>query len=416
MPEKEDLKEVIDQYLEKLERGELTISKLDKVLSPNLAAVVRRLFIERKTGKVLSAIASTILDFEELVGRNIENPIGAVQIPLGVAGPLKVNGDYAKGEFFIPLATHEGALVASINRGCKAVTESGGARAKVIKDGMARAPVFVAPNIEKAYQLVQWVREHFDEIKREAESTTSHGKLKEIQPFVMGNNVWLRFVYFTGDAMGMNMATIATEKACDYIEREFGEAKCLALSGNMCVDKKPAHLNVLCGRGKTVVAEAVIKEEVIRRVFKADAQTIHEVNLRKNLLGSAYAGSLSFNAHFANVIAAIFLATGQDAAQVVESPMGFTWTEVRGNDLYISVTLPSLEVGTVGGGTRLPTQREALEILGVAGGGDPPGTNALKFAEIVASAVLAGELNLLAALAAKELAKAHKALGRGMGK
>ena len=408
--------EEIREYLEKLEKGELSLSKLDKLLSPNLAALVRRLYIEKKTGKVLSAIASTILDFEELVGRNIENPIGAVQIPLGIAGPLKVNGDYAKGEFFIPLATHEGALVASINRGCKAITESGGTRAKVIRDGMARAPVFVTPSVEKAYELVQWVKEHFDELKREAESTTRHGKLLEIQPFVMANNVWLRFVYFTGDAMGMNMATIATERACEYIEREFGEARCLALSGNMCVDKKPAHLNVLCGRGKTVVAEALIKEEVIKRVFKADAETIHEVNLRKNLLGSAYAGSLSFNAHFANIIAAIFLATGQDAAQIVESSMGFTWTEVRGGDLYVSVTLPSLEVGTVGGGTRLPTQREALKILGVAGGGDPPGTNALKLAEIVASAVLAGELNLLAALAANELAKAHKALGRGMSK
>ncbi len=408
--------EVIEEYLRKLERGEISLSKLDKVLRPNLAALVRRLYIERKTGKVLSAIASTILDFDELVGKNIENPIGAVQIPLGIAGPLKVNGDYAKGEFFVPLATHEGALVASINRGCKAVTESGGARAKVIKDGMARAPVFVTPSVEKAYQLVEWVKERFDEIKREAESTTKHGKLLEIQPFVMANNVWLRFVYFTGDAMGMNMVTIATEKACEYIEREFGEAKCLALSGNMCVDKKPAHLNVLCGRGKSVVAEALIKKEVIEKVFKADAETIHEVNLRKNLLGSAYAGSFSFNAHFANVIAAIFLATGQDAAQVVESSMGFTWTEVRGEDLYIAVTLPSLEVGTVGGGTRLPTQREALEILGVAGSGDPPGTNSLKFAEIVASAVLAGELNLLAALAARELARAHKALGRGASK
>ncbi len=409
--------EDLDKYVEMIEKGEISISQLDKVLgNSNLAAVVRRRYIEKKLGKVFSAIASTLLDFEELVGRNIENPIGAIQIPLGIAGPLKVEGDYAKGEFFIPLATHEGALVASINRGCKGITLSGGARAKVIKDGMARAPVFKVPDVQTAYELVTWVNEHFDEIKKVAESTTRHGKLKEIQPFVMGNNVWLRFVYFTGDAMGMNMATIATDKACEYIEKEFGKAECLALSGNMCVDKKPAHLNVLLGRGKTVVAEAIIKKEVLEKVFKTDAKTIHEVNLRKNLLGSAYAGSYSYNAHFANIIAAIFLATGQDAAQIVESSMGFTWTEVRGDDLYISVTLPSLEVGTVGGGTRLPTQREALEILGVAGGGDPPGTNALKFAEIVASAVLAGELNLLAALAARQLAKAHERLGRGKGK
>lgn len=407
--------EDLEKYVEMLEKGELSLSKLDKVLSPNLAALVRRRFLEKRIGKVLSGIASTILDFDELVGKNIENPIGAVQIPLGIAGPLKIEGEYAKGEFYVPLATHEGALVASINRGMKAITLSGGARTKVIKDGMARAPVFKVPDVQTAYELVKWVEEHFEEIKREAESTTRHGKLKEIQPFIMGTNVWLRFVYFTGDAMGMNMATIATEKACEYIEKNFGRAVCVALSGNMCVDKKPAHLNVLLGRGKYVVAEAVIKKEVLEKVLKTDAKNVHEVNERKNWAGSAFAGSYSFNAHFANIIAAIFLATGQDAAQIVESSMGFTWTEVRGEDLYISVTLPSLEVGTVGGGTRLQTQREALEILGVAGGGDPPGTNALKFAEIVAASVLAGELNLLAALAARQLAKAHERLGRGKG-
>ena len=405
----------LEKYVEMLEKGEISLSKLDKVLNPNLAALVRRRFLEKRIGKVLSGIASTILDFDELVGRNIENPIGAVQIPLGIAGPLRVEGDYAKGEFYVPLATHEGALVASVNRGMKAVTLSGGAKVKVIKDGMARAPVFKVPDVATAYELVEWVREHFDEIKEAAESTTRHGKLKEIQPFIMGNNVWLRFVYFTGDAMGMNMATIATEKACEYIERNFGRAECVALSGNMCVDKKPAHLNVLLGRGKYVVAEALIKKDVLKEVLKTDARTVDEVNKRKNWAGSAFAGSFSYNAHFANIIAAIFLATGQDAAQIVESSMGFTWTEVRGEDLYISITLPSLEVGTVGGGTRLQTQREALEILGVAGGGDPPGTNALKFAEIVAASVLAGELNLLAALAARQLAKAHERLGRGKG-
>lgn len=246
----------LEKYVEMLEKGELSLSKLDKVLNPNLAALVRRRFLEKRIGKLLPGIASTILDFEELVGRNIENPIGAVQIPLGIAGPIKVNGDYAKGEFYVPLATHEGALVASVNRGMKAVTLSGGANVKVLKDGMARAPVFRVPDVATAQELVEWVKEHFNEIKEVAESTTRHGKLKEIQPFVMGNNVWLRFVYFTGDAMGMNMATIATEKACEYIEENFGRAQCVALSGNMCVDKKPAHLNVLLGRGKYVVAEA----------------------------------------------------------------------------------------------------------------------------------------------------------------
>ncbi|WP_460126258.1 hydroxymethylglutaryl-CoA reductase (NADPH) [Stetteria hydrogenophila] len=403
------------EVVRKLERGELSFSRLEEELgNANLAAVARRLFLEKTLRVNLSSIASTILDFEELYGRNIENPIGAVQIPLGVAGPLRVNGDYARGDFYIPLATTEGALVAGVNRGCKAVTLSGGARVKVLRDGMARAPLLWTPSVEEAARLVEWVKGNLDGVREAAESTTRHGRLVDVQVFQVGNLVWLRFVYSTGDAMGMNMATIASEAACDYIARNYpGEARCVALSGNMCVDKKPSCLNKLLGRGKYVVAEAVIRRDVAESVLKARPEDIHYVNVAKNLLGSAAAGSLSFNAHYANIIAAIFIATGQDVAQVVESSMGYTWTELRGGDLYVSVTLPSLEVGTVGGGTWLPTQREALAMLGVAGGGDPPGVNALKFAEIVAAAVLAGELNLLAALAAGHLARAHKALGRG---
>jgi hydroxymethylglutaryl-CoA reductase (NADPH) len=405
----------IDEVVERIEKGELSFSKLEKELgNANLAALARRLFLEKKLGVGLSSIASTILDFEELYGRNIENAIGAVQIPVGVAGPLRVNGDYAKGEFYIPLATTEGALVASVNRGCKAVTLSGGARVKIVRDGMTRAPLLWTPSVEEASRLVEWVRENFQGLKAAAESTTRHGRLVEVQPFQVGNLVWLRFVFHTGDAMGMNMATIASEAACNYILDNYpGETRCVALSGNMCVDKKPSCMNKLLGRGKYVVAEALIRRDVAESVLKARPEDIHYVNMAKNLMGSAAAGSLSFNAHYANIIAAIFLATGQDAAQVVESSMGYTWTEVRDGHLYISVTLPSLEVGTVGGGTRLPTQREALALMGVAGGGDPPGSNAKKFAEIVAAAVLAGELNLLAALAAGHLARAHRALGRG---
>lgn len=409
--------QALDKVLERLERGELSISRLDKELgNPNLAALARRLFLERKLGVNLSSIASTILDFNELVGRNIENPIGAVQVPLGIAGPLLVKGDYADGYYYIPLATTEGALVASINRGCKAVTESGGARVKVIKDGMARAPLIRTESVAEAYRLVEWIRENFELLAKAASRKTRHGRLKEIQPFIVGNLVWLRLVYHTGDAMGMNMATIASEEVCKEISKSYpGEAVCVALSGNMCVDKKPSCLNKLFGRGKYVVAEALIDEDVARRILKTTPEAIHYINLSKNLLGSAAAGSLSFNAHYANIVAAIFIATGQDVAQVVESSMGYTWTELRdgGKKLYISVTLPSLEVGTVGGGTWLPTQREALSIMGVAGGGDPPGVNAMKFAEIVAAAVLAGELNLLAAIAAGHLARAHEALGRG---
>ncbi len=409
------IKTKIEEYIAKVLSGEIPLHKIEEAVgNANVAVIVRRKVIEKLTGTVLPAIGTTIIDFVEISGKNIENPIGAVQIPLGIAGPLKINGEYAKGDYYIPLATTEGALVASINRGCKAITLSGGAKTRVLYDGMTRAPLFWTPDIETASRLVSWVKENFSKIKEVAESTTRHGKLKDIEPFILGNNVWLRFVYETGDAMGMNMVTIATDKACHFIEENFpGTTRCIALSGNMCVDKKPALLNMLFGRGKTVVAEAIIKRDVVNKVLKTTPEAIVEVNIRKNLLGSARAGSLSYNAHYANIIAAIFIATGQDVAQVVESSMGYTWAEMRGEDLYISVTLPSLEVGTVGGGTRLPTQREALKILGIEGGGNPPGTNARKFAEIVAATVLAGELNLLAALAAGHLAKAHIKFGRG---
>lgn len=405
----------LDEILEKLERGEISISRLEKELgNPNLAALARRAFLERKTGASLSSIASTLIDFEEAFGRNIENPIGAVQIPVGVVGPLLVKGDYARGEFYVPLATSEGALVASVNRGVKAVTASGGARVKIYKDHMTRAPLFWTPGVDEAVSLAEWVKENLDELKPVVSEVTRHGKLVDVFPYIVGNLVWLRLYYATGDAMGMNMATLASDRVCKAIEEKYpGEAKCIALSGNMCTDKKPAFINRLLGRGKYVIAEATVKRSIVEEVLKTTPEAIDYVNATKNLLGSAAAGSMSFNAHTANIIAAVFLATGQDAAQVVESSMSFTWTEVRGGDLYITVTLPSLEIGTVGGGTRLPTQREALALMGVAGGGDPPGVNAKKLAEIIAATVLAGELNLLAAIAAGHLARGHVLYGRG---
>jgi len=314
------------------------------------------------------------------------------------------------------MATTEGALIAGVNRGVKAVTLSGGARAKVLYDGMARAPLIWTPSVDEAYKLASWIRENLEALKSEVKKVTRHGELVNVQTFIVGNVLWPRFVFKTGDAMGMNMATIASDRLCSFIlERYGGSVKCVTVSGNLCTDKKPSAINRVLGRGKYVVAEAIIKGDVVRKVLKTTAEDVHYANVSKNLLGNAVAGSPSFNGHVANMIAAIFIATGQDVAQVVESSMAYTWTEVRGEDLYISVTLPSLEVGTVGGGTWLPTQREALALLGVAGGGDPPGTNALKLAEIVSATVLAGELNLLASQVTGELAKAHERLGRGRG-
>ncbi|WP_205835858.1 hydroxymethylglutaryl-CoA reductase (NADPH) [Metallosphaera hakonensis] len=405
----------IEETVDKIVKGELELHKVDEVLDANAAMVARRLAIERMIGKTFPSIGSTIIDYLDVKGRNAENVIGAAQLPLGVAGPISVDGDYAKGSFFIPMATTEGALIASVNRGMKVLRLSGSVKTKILRDGMTRAPVFTFDSAVEAFKFTQWVISNIDRVRRITEGTSSHAKLKGIEPLQLGNNVWLRFEFETGDAMGMNMVTVATESACSFLEEEFPGARCVAVSGNACSDKKQSFTNELLGRGKSVIAEAIIPSQILEKQLRTTADKIEEVNLRKNWLGGARAGTIfQFNAHFANVIAAIFIATGQDVAQVVESSTGYTWVENRKGNLYISVTLPSLEVGTVGGGTRLPTQREALSMMGVDGGGNPPGSNARKFAEIISAAVLAGELNLLSALSTRELGKAHLRLGRGM--
>ncbi len=407
--------EMEEDIIKKVIKGEISLRKVDELVGDKRKAVeIRRKAIEEITGTSLENIGKYSIDVDRAMARNIENMIGVTQIPLGVAGPILVNGELAQGEFYIPLATTEGALVASVSRGCKAVTLSGGVRVRIIDDKMTRSALFKTSGIEESKRLVDWVKENETEIMKKAMETSRHLKMKRIETWIMGDNVWIRFVGETGDAMGMNMLTIATEHASSWIESEFpGDVTFLASSGNMCVDKKPSALNMITGRGKTVVAEAVIKRDVVERILKTTPEMMAEVGKRKNLIGSAMAGSLGFNAHFANIIAAIYLALGQDAAHVVEGSMGVSNFEVRDNDLYISVLLPAVQVGTVGGGTGLETQKEALSILGVAGGGDPPGTNAKKLAEIIGAAVLAGEVSLIGALAARHLGKAHKALGRG---
>ncbi|WP_297551381.1 hydroxymethylglutaryl-CoA reductase (NADPH) [Thermococcus sp.] len=403
-----------EELVEKVVNGEIKLHQVEKYTDKRTATEVRRKALERKLGVKLEHIGHYSIDPEQVIGRNIENMIGVVQIPMGVAGPLKINGEYAKGEFYIPLATTEGALVASVNRGCSALTEAGGVKTTLIDDKMTRAPLLKCPDARRAREVAEWVKNNIDYLQENAVSkVTRHGKLRSVKPFIVGNNLYLRFEFETGDAMGMNMVTIASEEIMKVIEEKFPDVRYLALSGNLCVDKKPNATNFILGRGKTVIAEAIIPREIVERKLKTTPELIAEVNYRKNLVGSAQAGSYGFNAHFGNIVGAIFLATGQDEAQITEGSHGITLAEVTPEgDLYISITMPSLEIGTVGGGTRVPTQREALSIMGVAGGGEPAGTNAKKFAEIVAGAVLAGELSLLAAIAAKHLAKAHKELGR----
>lgn len=396
------------EAIDKILNGEMKLYQVDREFSPKEATNIRREFLEKKYSIDLVNISNYTLDMEKASKRNIENSIGVLQLPMGIAGPLKINGQYCKREVFVPLATSEGALVASINRGASTITASGGVNTIVTSDFMTRAPVIKTNSASDALLIKQWFVDNFTDLKELAESTTSHGKLLKIDPIlIVGSYVYPRFVYSTGDSMGMNMVTIATEKILDKLAQE-SDAKHIALSGNVCVDKKPAAINVVEGRGKSVVADILIPKEIVNKKLKTTAEAIVEVNITKNLIGSAAAGSMAFNAHYANMVAAIFLATGQDAAHVVEGSLGITTAENRDGDLYFSVNLPDLPIATVGGGTSLEVANEGLNILGVAGSG-----KAREFAEIVAGTVLAGELSLIGALAAGHLARAHQELGRG---
>ncbi|MDD3043383.1 MAG: hydroxymethylglutaryl-CoA reductase (NADPH) [Methanosarcinaceae archaeon] len=400
---------------EKILAEEISFRRIEEFTAPETAVKLRRLATQEFGKLEFEEIQNFSLDVETAGRKNIENMIGAVQIPLGVAGVLKVNGEYADSEYYLPLATTEGALVASVNRGCSAIRKAGGVNVRIFEDEMTRAPVFKLESLDRAKKFYDWVKspEAFEQFREVAEKTSRFGKLLGVKPFVSGTYVHLRFSYDTKDAMGMNMVTIATDAVLHLIEDEFG-AEPLSLSGNMCTDKKPAAINTILGRGKTVVAEITIPADVVKNTLKCTPEAMVRVNYSKNILGSARAGALGFNAHAANIIAAIYLACGQDAAHVVEGSTAITSMELtKYGEVNCTVTLPALALGTVGGGTGLGTQRDCLNLLGVAGAGDPPGSNAKKFAEIVAAAVLAGEISLIGAQAAGHLARAHAQLGRG---
>ncbi len=401
----------MDEYLERIKAGSLKLYALEQELPPAEAVALRRRYIEDETGVSLAKVGSFSISVDRAARKNCENMVGTVQVPVGVAGPLLVRGEYASGSFYLPLATTEGALVASVNRGCSAITRAGGAEVRILRDGMTRAPVFSTRSVAHAREVADWVAVHHGEIARAADETTSHGKFLGAACTVVGTSVFVRMEFDTKDAMGMNMATIASEKAAGVISAATG-ARLVALSGNLCSDKKPAAVNLVRGRGRGVAAGVFLPDGLVSSVLKTDTPSLVEVNTRKNLVGSAAAGSLGFNAQAANIIAALFIACGQDPAHVAEGSLAVTTAEPAGGGVYVAVTLPDLPLGTVGGGTGIETQAECLSLLGVAGGGDPPGTHARKFAEIVAAGVLAGELSLLGALAAQHLARAHKALGR----
>ncbi len=405
-----------EQLVDELVSGDRQLHELPADLPAGDAARIRRTALEEKLCVSLVRTGDYSLDASRAASRHCENFIGAAQVPVGITGPLSVNGRYVSPdeELYIPLATTEGALIASTNRGCRAIREAGGAVVRVEDVGMTRAPVFRSGGIEETRRFLDWVDENEERIRKVTRSTSNYLELLDIRSQVFGSSIYLRFRFSTGDAMGMNMATVA----CDRVIRELIEPEtglpCLALSGNFCVDKKPSAINFLEGRGKRVWAEVELDGEILEHSLKTSARELVEVQYRKNLLGSIAAGSMGYNAHFANILAAFFIATGQDVAQVVEGSMGVTTVEARGEDGVIaSVYMPDLPLGAVGGGTALDTQAEALALLGVSPQPDEKGAAAMRLAEILGATVLAGEISLLAAFTSSDLARAHEELGRG---
>ena len=370
------------------------------------AAEARRNFAREQTSVELNHVGKYSFEPSVLPG-NIENFIGAAQVPIGLAGPLLVNGEYANGEFFVPLATTEGTLVASYNRGMKLLRESGGVMTTVVDDAMQRAPVFVFKSAREARKFGSWIKENFDEIKAKAETTTSVGRLRDIQQFPASRFLYLRFNYTTGDAAGQNMVGKATKAACDWIQTVYQGIERYQLEGSFATDKKTSWVNTLNTRGKKVIAEATIPAAKLKEIMHVSVEQIFEARLASQL-GGYLAGVNNNGAHSANGITAMFIACGQDVANVAESSAAAVYAEItRGGDYYFSITIPSLIVATYGGGTGLPTQRECLEMLDCYGK-----DRVKKFAEIVAATVLCGELSLGTAVIADEWVSSHEQYGR----
>jgi hydroxymethylglutaryl-CoA reductase (NADPH) len=369
-------------------------------------AGARRRFVQERTGAVLEHVGSFSFDPGVLPG-NVENFMGVAQVPIGLAGPLRIDGEHAKGDFFVPLATSEGTLVASYNRGMRLLSESGGVKTTVVEQFMQRSPVFILDDAKKAREFGDWIKANFDQIKEVAETTTRSGKLINIGQYSIGPLRNLRFNYTTGDAAGQNMTGKATFAACEWIQKTYPGGVKYNLSGNMDTDKKHSRANMLLTRGKRVVAECTIKGDLLKSMMGVSAKDLFWWRQVSNV-GAFLAGSANNGAHAANGLTAMFIATGQDVANVSESHAGVTYSQLLDNgDYYWSITLTSLIVATYGGGTGLPTQRECLEMLGCYGNG-----KADKFAEICAAVVLAGDTSLASAILAGDWVSSHDALGR----
>lgn len=367
----------------------------------------RREVVSQHTQSSLEHVGSYSFDPAVLPG-NIENFSGVAQIPLGFAGPMLVNGEHAQGEFYVPMATSEGTLVASYSRGMRLTREAGGIKTTVIDDAMQRAPVFIFKDARYAREFGEWVEDNFDAIKAKAEETTSSGKLRNIEQYASSKMRWLRFNFTCGDAAGQNMVSKATRHACMWmLDNGIDGLEHFTLAANFDTDKKHSYVNSLNTRGKRVVAEVTLPKQLVEQVMNTTNKALFNQRQYSNM-GALMAGSVCNGAHYANGITAMFIACGQDVANVAESSAGINYSELLDNgDYYFSVTIPALVVATYGGGTGLPTQRECLDVLGCYGKG-----GVMKFAEIVAATVLCGELSLASAIVADEWVSSHDSYGR----
>lgn len=388
--------------------------QLEIVLKEPLRGVQIRRKLFEKMSLNLFNLPVEHLDYSKVMGACCENVVGYIPVPVGVVGPLLLDDK----QFHVPMATTEGCLVASTNRGCRALLRNG-VTSRIVADGMSRGPVVRFPSLMEASEVMLWLEneDNFRLIKQEFNSTSNFARLIKLNTKIAGRLLFLRFVAKTGDAMGMNMLSKGTEKTLYYLQSKFPSMEILSLSGNFCADKKPAAVNWIEGRGKSVVCEAIVPSDIVKTVLKTTVPALIDVNISKNLIGSAIAGSVGgFNAHSANIVTAIFIATGQDPAQNVTSSNCITLMEPygeTGEDLYLSCSMPSLEVGTVGGGTALPAQSCCLDMLGVKGSNlENPGSNACQLAKVICGTVLAGELSLMSALTAGHLVKSHLTYNR----
>jgi hydroxymethylglutaryl-CoA reductase (NADPH) len=362
------------------------------------------------SGAHLNNITHSIFNPENLAG-NIENYIGSVQIPLGIAGPIFIKGMYVNEYMPIPIASTEGALVSSISRGGYTCNICGGIQTHVLRQTMLRAPAFFCKDMQGAINLEKWIMEHIDIIKAKAESVSSIARLQQIVPFLFGDSLHLRFYYTTGDAAGQNMTSACTWVACEWIVKQIRNIPSIKfyyyiIEGNMSGDKKVNIQNSIMGRGVAVTAQCYIPDKVLREVLRIPAKRLIRAWIEAEV-GAQQIGMVGINVNFANVIAGVFTSTGQDIACVHESSSGTFKMREENEGILFTAHLPSLIIGTIGGGTKLPTQRDCLELMGCYGTG-----KLFRLAEIITATCLALDISTASAIVANEFVRAHENLGR----